>query len=254
MYRPWLVFLSMLAAAILGCRAQRQPPPVGVASVDPELLASQLELAYRASSDEQLTAFLDRWHNSIEPADVTEIQDPLERELYLLFRNYYDPSDLHGIAGDDCFPDTLRRYKNTRYVIVQNTLRYQIGDEVTEEERTITNFRPGGKVADRRVLYLTPPYREALSTFLDAEDIPGNEDYSESIKRMEFLSRFVMVSASHVKGWDLVTPPYVMSVDLGETTKEATVHFRILSEGGRSSMRRTPEEWQMTKTGLYWQM
>lgn len=243
----------LLAVATFGCQVKQPQSQATVGSdADPKLLAAKLEDAYRASSPEMLAAFFENWHHSVRPANVKEIHDPLERELYSLFQSFFKPSGLNAIAGGNGYGDVVETYERVEYVILQNTLHFRLGQRASEEESSVTNFRPPVKSANHRVLYLTPCYREALVAFLDADDTSGAYGVDNTLKRVRFLDRFVSVSPGHWSGWDLLTPPTVDLVELDQTTTEAKVHFTILSDGGVTSMKRTPDGWQIVDTGIFW--
>jgi hypothetical protein len=103
------------AVVALGCgggeRATVRPTNDGASSrdagpVDPEdtnaaaqLLAAQLEEAYRANSDDQLVAFFRRWHDSVRPVDMDEVTARAEREIYAVYLAFFRPFSLDEIAG-----------------------------------------------------------------------------------------------------------------------------------------------------------
>lgn len=247
--------------ASFGC-CERQPKPQTTAPDDSDAnlistrgekencsplaakLAAQLEDAYRSSSPAKLATFLDTWHDSVEPVDIEEIDDSLERELYALFLEFYSPSGLNAIAGGTGYADVVKQIEGSNYIVVQNSLSYRLEERDTDEENTVNDFRPHVVSPKRRVLYLTSPYREALTTFLE------NDDVSASVERLRFLRTFLLANLGHWEGWELLTPPTVELVELDRTKGEARVSFMILSDGGITIMRRTPDGWQMEETGI----
>ena len=240
----------ILATAIIGCGERQQQPQATVAPhADAKLLASELEDAFRTSSAEKLASFLRKWHDWVPPRDLEEINDPLERELYSVFKDFFNPFALNTIAGGEGYADVIETYERAKYIIVQNTLRFQVGETGT---RTITDFRPAVTFANADVLYLTPAYREALVAFLEADNTSDGIDVDSTVERVQFLNRYVGFHIAHWSGWDLATPPTVELIQLNETNTMADVTFSVLSDGGVTAMERTGDEWQITDTGIYW--
>jgi len=264
--RGYEIAVFIVATATIGCRAQ--PPPTRqtgersnrphtherqqqhqatvASNVDSELLAAQLEDAFSTSSTEKLADFFRRWHNSIRPKDIKEINDPLERELYSVFQHFFKPFGLNTIAGCAGYNDVIEIHESAKYVIVQDTLRFQVGETTI---RTVTDFRPPVTFDSVDVLYLTPTYREALVAFLEADE----NDVDESLKRFQFLITHAFVFPAHWGlGWYLTTSPTVSLVELNETTTRAVVHSSVLSDGLITVMERTADGWQMTDTGIFY--
>ena len=240
----------ILATAIVGCGERQQQPQATVAPhADAKLLASELEDAFRTSSAEKLASFLRKWRDWVPPRDVEEINDPLERELYSVFQDFFNPFGLNTIAGSEGYTDVIETCERAKYIIVQNTLRFQVGETTT---RTITDFRPAVTFDNADVLYLTPAYCEALVAFLEADNTSDAIDVDSTFERVQFLNRYVSVHVGHWSEWELATPPTVELIQLNETTTMANVTFSILSDGGVTAMERTGEGWQITDTGIYW--
>jgi hypothetical protein len=250
-----------LILAALGCR-ERQPESRVSSPADSEAdligtqpdcrdrsplagkLAAQLEDAFRSSSRKELVAFLDTWHDSARPVDIEDIDDLLERELYLLFLDFYDPSNLNTIAGGTGYADVVTEIEGSKYIVVQNSLRYRLEEQDADEENTVHEFRPHVVYRKHRVLYLTSPYSEALRMFLETDDV------SASVERILFLRTLVLVGPGHWNGWELLTPPTVDCVELDRTKGQAKVSFMIHSGRGITIMTRTANGWRVEETGI----
>jgi hypothetical protein len=255
-YNSPALSVPVVALLLLGCGTSRpQSQPANARDADPKLLALQLEEAYRLSSQEALSTFCQQWHDTAQTTNTEDIHDPVERELYLLFQEFFDPSGLNALVGNNDFSSVIEEYSGTKYVIVQNSIRYQIGEDVDAEKITISDFRPAVNVGNRRVLYLTQPYHDALVAFLGAGNPRGTLDVEEEVeenrKRLGFLAKHVKVVWNH-GFWDILTPPSVDLVELDQTSKEAKVHFAIGSEGGTATMQRTAEGWHIVSSRLIW--
>lgn len=217
----------------------------------PRTLAAELEEAYRTKSADRLAAFFRRWHDSVRPANLETIKDPVEREVYALYRSFFSPFALDKIAGR---PIAQPSYKGVQYVLVQTSLEFRVGRVDPEQWRTLADFRPPVQFPNAEVLYLTPTYEKALVTFLEVSNTreTSKAQGDEALRRLEFLAPFVQVTIGHWSGWDLLTAPSVLDVELTEDLTEADVAFALIWEGGKTVMRRGPDGWKIEKSGVQW--
>ncbi|MHB8865469.1 MAG: hypothetical protein ACYC6N_24070 [Pirellulaceae bacterium] len=217
------------------------------AQVGTKSLAAELEDAYDTASAEKLGAFFQRWHDSVGPKAIGEVKDPVEKELYALFHDWYNPFALNTIAGGEGYAEVGEAYARAKYILVQESVRVKIGES---PERTITDFRPDITFDHVAVLHLTPAYRAALVAFLEADDTAGRVDVERSILRVQFLRQYVRLRPGHWSGWDLETPPTVNLVTWEHANTTAIVSFSILSDHGVASLERGTDGWHVTEAGI----
>jgi hypothetical protein len=222
-------------------------------------LLADLENAYRDSSDEQLADFFRRWHETVQPIDVDDVTGPLERELYSLYLAFFRPFDLDALAGsflqnsEETYDDT---YVDVHYIIVPTSLRFRIGDDGIDQ--TLEDFRPPVDARTAEVLFLTPAYRKALDAFLDlgfGDDTgtdPKERDarIDDVIQRLEFLNSHAKIELGHWAGWDLLTYPSDVYVELSDDMTEAHVSFSMFNLGGLATMKRESGEWRIEDSGI----
>lgn len=234
--------------------AETQPAgPIRTRSA--EAIEKELLEAYGSGSDRALKSFFENWDAEVPPADVETLDDPVVRDVHDVFAAFYTPHRIgrigHSEWGDDI-------YAETSFVIVQDSIRYQIGEK--GEEKTIEDFRPPVRPAKGEAVHLTPAYSKALETFLGSEHHPmgtGNimnpaQAKGESKKRLEFLNRMVKIHHGHWGGWHLATHPYARTIVFDEDRTRALVHFRIVYEGGEAVFEKEGDAWVLRSSGLTW--
>lgn len=189
----------------------------------------------------KLDQFLDNWIKNISPISCTayESRDDVDREVYRLFVAYYNPFNL-GQYGD-------RRWEQLKegpatYVIVQNDI---VLDGWSVDG--ISDVRPYFQFENAKILYLTPMYRSLLLAFL-AKDL----DVSELQNRYEFLRSRLNIAFGHWGGFHLITHPKVERLELGNDMTTATAHFRIMHEGGNSTLEKVGDTWQIIQSRFTW--
>jgi len=218
-------------------------------------LVAVLEKAYAASSSEQLLAFFQKWHDSYEPCNLATITDPVEKEVYRVYRAFYDPFDLSRLGGSELPRDF---YQGFRYVIVQDSLTYET--EPNGQKHKITEFRPPLEFENVDVLYLTPAYSEALTRFLGSKHLPmatGNlmapaRAKGESRKRLEFLGQYVKILHGHWSGWHLCTHPAVGGIRLDADRTRASVGYRVRYKGGSADLQKKQGRWKIEEARITW--
>lgn len=252
-----VVVTSALVA--LGCGGERRTPITaehehGSAG----LLAAQLEDAYRSASDDQLAAFFRHWHESVQPTDLESVHDPLERQLYALYLAFFRPFSLDELMGqflqdsEDTYNDI---YENAKYLVVPTELRFRLGDGA---EQTLINFRPNAQVPQVPVVFLTAEYREALVRFLEGRTHVQDEDTANEsddapddwFERFQFVNRQITIMPGHWEGWDLLSYPIVVLVELNDEMTEAYVSWSEFSLTGMSVMHRESGNWVLKESGV----
>lgn len=216
-------------------------------------LAAVLEKAYAASSSEQLEAFFQKWHDSFAPRNLSTITDPLEKELYDVYRAFFDPFHPSRPGGSRWLSEF---YSGVRYVIVQNSMTYETDQKGREHE--ITDFRPPLKFKNAEVLFLTPAYREALIRFLGTEHDPmgtGNlmapaRASGESRKRLEFIKPYVRILHGHWFGWHVCTHPMVGRVAFNADRTRATMGVVRRYQGGFAELKKKQGRWTVEKVQM----
>lgn len=205
-------------------------------------VASQLlREAFAENSDEKLVEFLDRWAETIGPmtCELFEQKPEMEQEAYRLFGDYYDPFNLVQY-GDNEWGGEL--YTDFGYIVAQSRLAAETNNE---DRVTFENFRPVIKFENAKVLYLTDGYQTILDEFL-------NENQEQVWERYEFLRTRLPISPGHWGGWHFVTHPEVGLVEFEPGLHGALVYFRIIYQGGESTVVKDAEDWKLTASQLTW--
>lgn len=147
-------------------------------------------------------------------------------------------------------------YAGVHYIIVPTSLRFQIGQDATEQ--TLEDFRPPVEAKTAGVLFLTPAHQNALETFLDlglADDTrtdlkDADARINDAIQRLEFVNRHVRIEPGHWGGWDLLTYPSDVYVEFSGNMAEAHVSFSLFNLGGVATMKREIGKWRMEDSGI----
>lgn len=220
---------------------RRIPLPVNrVTAAD---LADQLETAFQSSSKAQLDQFFDDWHASLQAKPLDEINDPVEQDLYSLFKAFFNPYELNRLTGYES-GDVPQEEHNV--LVLQDSIRYCIGQDLPEQSWTLTEFRPQIQFPNTKSVFLTPVYRDAIQLFLD-KDMEGDD-----IQRYRFLKTKISVFPGHGRYWELLTAPSVLSVTFNEKRTEAEITFCLIWEGGTANFKRQGDEWILVNSKLGW--
>ena len=220
---------------------QRIPPPVNrVTAAD---LAADLETAFQSSSEEQLDQFFDDWHTSLPAKPLDEIIDPVERDLYSLYKAFFKPYELVRLTGYESGDEPEKKWD---ILVLQDSIRYCIGEDLPEQSWTLTEFRPQIQFPNTKSVFLTPPYRDAIELFLN-RDMEGDD-----IQRYRFLTTKISVFPGHGRYWELLTAPSALSVEFNEERTQAVVYFCLIWEGGAARFKRQGDEWILVDSGLGW--
>ena len=194
-------------------------------------LIQALETAFRASSEEDRARFFADWHDSVRPKPLSEIHDPLERDLYSLYAAFFVPVALDVLAGSE---DAGATYD---CLVLPDSIKYCIGGLTPEQGHTLIDFRPQVSIEGHETVFLTSLYREAIETFLD-RDMDDRD-----IQRYAFLRPMMWIFPGHGRYWELLSPPSVFSVAFNEDRSEAVIHYYAISEAGTARMRRNGDDW-----------
>jgi hypothetical protein len=254
-----IAVVVILAFVALGCGGKRRPPVTaehehGSAGS----LAAQLEDAYRSASDDQLAAFFRHWHESVQPTHLESVQDPLERELYALYLAFFRPFNLDELMGQflqDSEETYNNRYDNAKYLVVPTKLRFRVGNG---SEDTLRDFRPDVQVPRIPVVFLTPEYQEALVRFLEGRthvrDVDtanvSDDSLDDWFERFQFVNRQITIMPGHWDGWDLLSYPIVILVELNDEMTEAYISWSEFSLFGMTVMHRESDRWVLKDSGV----
>lgn len=220
---------------------RRIPPPVNrVTAAD---LAAQLETAFQASSEAQLDQFFDDWHVSLRAKPLDEITDPVERDLYSLYKGFFKPYELDRLTGYESGHEPEKKWN---ILVLQDSIRYCIGEDLPEQSWTLTEFRPQIQFPNTKSVFLTPAYRDAIELFLN-RDMEGDD-----IQRYRFLTTKISVFPGHWWSWELLTAPSALSVTFNEERTEAEITFCLISDGGAAKFKRRGDEWILVDSRLGW--
>lgn len=245
MQRSMSIIYVALLAVFVSCKDITVIEPF----TEDEML-SWLEDAYSARSTQQLEDLLKRWRQSFPPADPGEIaqQSDTVQALYAIYQQFYDPFNLNQYGANGRQPEIGNNfYRGTSYVIVQDSIRYRIGNDYELPKSTLKNFRPNVVFEETTTLVLTRNYANALSEFLSQEK--GREELNS---RLQFLNSKLKIVPGHWGGWHFITHPEVSSMMFEENLQKATVFFRIRYEGGEAVFERTNAGWRMISSTLTW--
>lgn len=217
-----------------------------------------------AHLDTQLNMMFKTWSEDLKPIPLATIKNAKHKEVYKVFRAFYDPLDLNKIYKKknwDTDEDGL--YNNIQYLIIQNRIDYKIADknDSTIFKDSIIGFRPELSFEPKKILYLNARYDTLLNKFL------GNDHYplgyggimnparpkNKSAERRYFLYPYIQIIYGHWGGyWHLESHPYVFSIKFNEKMDEATVNFRLVYEGGEAKLKKKRGEWKVSDYHLTW--
>ena len=252
---------AVLTAAVIafGCGSERKSAvPTAKMPGSADALTSQLEDAYRSNSDDQLAAFFRHWHETVQPVDIGAVQDPLERELVALYSAFFRPFNVDELMGQllqDTEETYNNRYENAKYLVVPTELRFRVGKGA---EETLSDFRPDVRGSRIPVVFLTSEYREALVRFLedrgrvrDAGSANKSDDGPHDwFERFQFINRQITVMPGHWDGWDLLSYPTIILIELNDELTEAHISWSDFSLIGMTVMHRESGRWKLKDSGV----
>ncbi len=159
---------------------------------------------------------------------------------------FYNPLDLNCYCTTGRCPEFGPGiYQNLNYFIVQSRINFTFTtDYIKNLKETI--FHPHLKF-NQLSLYLSDKYRDELDTFLDRDKHP--DDIQE---RYEFLNKHLRIMPGHWFGWHYLTHPAVDTIYLNSDLDSASVHFRIVFEGGEANYKRNGDRWDLVESYLTW--
>ncbi len=261
-------YLGLIAILALAACAYRSP------RIEPISARHQaLESAYLEPETDLLDRFFSDWEEEVPPLRDEERSslDETQRAVYEIFEVFYTPDQISRIGDSEVGPDIYSQYP---YYVVQNSIDFTVFDRLIwgsewaygdEEPKPIQggeikDFRPRVKGSDKRSVFLSPAYEQALFAFLGYDLSPVDEGRfmqapfpkGESKKRADFLGKKVRVLAGHWGGWQIATHPYVNRIELNQDLTEAKVEFSLVYEGGEARLQRTEDGWRMTDSRLTW--
>lgn len=208
---------------------------------------SDIEEVYQLNSQQKFDEYLVAWRSEIQPIDAPSFNQlsNSEKDVYKIFQEFYNPSDLGKYCTIGRCPEFGNEiYSNASYYIVQNEIRYTLTE--FEDNHTVSNFRPNLNL-EKPILYLSNRYQQELDSFLDADT------YGDDIQnRYEFLNKKLKIFRGHWFGWHFLTHPEVNIIYLNESLDSATVHFRIVYEGGEARFAKINGNWKMYESKLTW--
>jgi hypothetical protein len=212
-----------------------------LARLESQIATDLLDEAFVEKSDEKLVEFLDMWSGTLGPmtCELFEGKEAMEQEAYRLYGAYYDPFNLVQY-GDNEWGGEL--YTEFGYIVAQTRFAAETneGDRITYE-----NFRPAIGFDNAKVLYLTDGYQAILDNFLDQ----SQEDVWE---RYEFLRTRLPITPGHWGGWHFVTHPEVGLAQFQPDLQSALIYFRIIYQGGESTVVKDSEDWKLAESHLTW--
>jgi len=191
-------------------------------------LLQTLETAFLESSDEKRAQFLAEWHDSIQPKPLSEIHDPLQRDLYTLYTAFFNSYAFGFLPRCDPEEDPLLA---NECLVLQGSIDYCLGEFAPDNIRTLIDFRPQISIEGHETVFFTPVYREAIEASMER-----NID-DEVMQRYKFLRPKMWIFPGHGPYWELLTPPAVSLIVFNEDRTEAVIYLH--TEVGTVRMKRS---------------
>uniref|UniRef100_UPI00404B4ECB hypothetical protein n=1 Tax=Flavobacterium sp. TaxID=239 RepID=UPI00404B4ECB len=230
-----------------------------------------LENAYRKRSQKHLNQFFQKWQEESIPTDNLNSLSELEKDVYTIFKDFYNPFNL-GRIGDGEWGNEL--YAEIDYIIVQNKIfiyTYEIDslsainkvnrDTIKFKKDSINDFCPDLNFGQVKTLFLFPKYEKAINKFLGTKNEPlgsGNimnpaKARGLSEKRQKFLNKKLKIIHGHWGGyWHIITHPFVFSISFNLDRTIAHVNFRLVYQGGEAHYVKQNGQWILEKSKLTW--
>ena len=123
------------------------------------------------------------------------------------------------------------------------------------------SFRPSVSFPGKKIVYLTPGYKQLLNTFLGNQHTAlGTESImqpayaeGESARRMEFIENAARIFHGHWGGyWQYETYPKAGLIIFDTTMQRAVVRFRFAYGGGDAFLEKQNGEWTIVSGQLTW--
>jgi hypothetical protein len=233
----------------------------------------------RGESD-MLWKILPMWNVVLLPRTQEFIQqNDTVHALYDVFRAFYK---LHGYQK--------AQYQRTRYVVVQNQIRYGIADRPQSAEANYTSlqpidatdalpverffdsrpphwdsladFRPPLDISPDSILYMTDRIERAVYEYLGSQypkagkklrRTSPNSMIKYSREQSEFLNPYIPVfSAMWSDYWFIMAFPYVDEIVLGPSLREAYVAFYTRYQGFEMTLNKSNGVWSITNINGTW--
>jgi hypothetical protein len=209
---------------------------------------TDLEESYLTGSEEQFLAYLLNWYSESNPISYeayTQLSDTL-KAIYEIYDAFYDPLNLDQFGTFGRPPEFgSEMYHDLNYFIIQKEIYYTITPNIMGNHRK-TEFYPHINF-DQLALFLTEKRKNELNSFLDREMHPN--DIQE---RYNFLNRHLRIFPGHWFGWHFLTHPEVETIYFNPDLDSASVHFRIVFEGGEANYKRIGGKWELVESYLTW--
>jgi hypothetical protein len=252
LFAIFLIFLS-------SCNKQDSMPEItnSPESKSSAKILSELQNAYNNNSDSLLSQVLDGWKNENAPKNISGISRPVEKAIYELYVEFYNPFNIDRYGQHEWGNDI---YKDFDYAIIQNKIFYYVTDDEPDYEKTdsLFDFRPPVCLEGKTMLYLTQNYKEALNYFLNPDYDPNsNTPYfelkipQEGWDHFNFLVKKLAVIPGHWGGyWHIETHPEITYLVLSTSLEHAEIYFRIAYMFGEAIMEKKSTGWEMTSSSI----
>ncbi|MCT4586801.1 MAG: hypothetical protein N4A71_03205 [Carboxylicivirga sp.] len=245
-------FLSAIftIGILISCQGNKLPidsPRPVVDSLLSRKIENDLEQAYQKQSLALLDTVLMEWFKSIKPKDINSIDNPLERDLYEIFKLVYQPDDLLKINDSD---EPLYSTESD-YIIVQTQLQYLPDFEVYPDSIyadslfVVHDFRPAiTNSKSKKVLYLTKEYELAIKHFLN----PDNSRLMTHYGRSKFLRNRLNILLSHnANFWYLETHPLINGISFDPGYQFACAGYELSYSIWFADLEKANNQWVIKK-------
>lgn len=230
-----------------------------------------LENAYQEKSETMYNQFLQKWENDSKPIIVSDSLNELQKDIYQIFIDFYNPFKLERIGTGEW---GKKLYYGIEYIVVQNSIYTQtyktdslnfgifdVKDSLIESTDSIMNFRPEIKLKQAKTLYLLPEYNVAINRFLGNEHNPLGTGgimnpatpKDSSAERLDFLNKKLKIIYGHWGGyWHIETHPQVFSIVFNKDRTLAKVNYRLVYQGGEAIYKKVSGRWNFLNAHLTW--
>jgi len=226
-------------------------------------LFTKLESIYVTYDTIKLTKFLNEWSRIIKPNELEDInRDITTKMVYDIYEAFYIPTSPFYKEMD------IRFSEDCKYVVIQNKIEFNIlpdsdfkkYESVLQKNDTLFNFKPRLKFEDKKVLYLTDEYNNAIKKFIDKDWDEGlipppplpDGTILEYKNRENFLDILMPVQMTVCLTWDVLTHPEVHVIVINNSRTKAKVYFRYGQGGGESVLEKEDDIWIVKETKDTW--
>lgn len=237
--------------------------------------------AYNSKDKQEMDMYFKRWNEESQKMIKTTYSSDEEKNVYEVFKAFYDPFNLEGIKElDDRYKYGLNSGSN--YTAIQDNIRYVVdkeGDFFTpiginkgwqrrydylpeeyikedglktvkkENIKTINDFRPEVNIDKSGVLYFTSDYYNAFKAFLGKYEAPMP---MQQTKKYNEMREYIPILCGHWSGWHLDTHPYVYRILLNKDMTRAAIEYRVEYRGGAAELEKEDGVWKIVKNDLTW--